>query len=734
MGREDSLYASYKSGTMPDNLKSIYERGINTGSVALPQGVRSLEDQPQQVDPGTDFSAQPVSQYLTRGQQSERIDPKISEAIRKFKSNEYTPEQSELFKRGVSSGQIQLPKSEERLFQEITVPFYKPPEEKPSIGEYVSDLVTGGDKRTAETDAMEDWYNMPEIDDISMEGFQNAVGLMATTPEESVKILKNNSPGIEIRQDKKGNYIFKSAKDGKEYAIKPGLQPSDAKRAILTGLSFAATAPAKGAKMIYAAASAMMTQAAIEGSQAAMGGDFDVEQIPIAGATEFAGRALSGAKGRVKGVLDKTPSPVQKVVKEAEKAGIVPLTSDVLPPKTFIGKNIQSIGEKVPFGSGIKKAAQQEQRVEAVKDVFRQFGADDVANASDEVMKDVLKKHGADVRKYAGMKNEVIERMADTTVIVPVKNTNKAIKEGIEELSKRRTKEAQKAIDVLTEYGDAFQNSNLGNIEELRKELGSKLASQDMATVRNTAEKQLNKIYKAVNEDMGNFIKENGERRDFTKWKVANKKLSLGMKEMKGTALKSILKSGEFKPEVIDKLLFSKNRSEIKLLYKSLTPKGKNHAKIAVMQRAAKMSGGLEELSTAKFLTSIKKLENQTGIIFNNEDKKVLSALTKALKLTRGSETANFMPPTGVQIMPIATASILTSMLGGPVAGIGGTVGVGLAARYYESRTVRNILLQLSKAKPGKEQLIIKRLTTAVQAVRQQYKDEILNKQKTEDN
>jgi hypothetical protein len=110
------------------------------------------------------------------------------------------------------------------------------------------------------------------------------------------------------------------------------------------------------------------------------------------------------------------------------------MTSDVVPPRTFASKWLQTIGERIPgAGTGGVRRAQQTERIEAVRNVLREFGADDAARAADDVMKDLATKRGADLAKYTGLKTEVIERLGETG-IVPMTKTVQAIDEQIAKL------------------------------------------------------------------------------------------------------------------------------------------------------------------------------------------------------------------------------------------------------------------------------------------------------------
>ena len=147
------------------------------------------------------------------------------------------------------------------------------------IVEGAIESVTGSDRSTPEVEAAADWTTMPELNELSIAGARTGIGTMFTSPEESVAIIKANYPGVEVRQDSKGNYILRS-QDGKDYGIKPGFRWSDVPRAVGGILAF--TPAGRAATFTGAALKSGATQAAIEGTEFAAGGEFNAQPILMA--------------------------------------------------------------------------------------------------------------------------------------------------------------------------------------------------------------------------------------------------------------------------------------------------------------------------------------------------------------------------------------------------------------------------------------------------------------------
>ena len=156
--------------------------------------------------------------------------------------------------------------------------------------EGLAEQVTGRARATPETQALPEWVNMPEMNQMSVTGFKTALGTLLSGPKETVQVLQANFPGVQVRQDAKGNYLLKSSVDQKEYAITPGFTVGDIPRA-LAGIA-AFTPAGRAATIPGAIVAGGATQAAIEASQAATGGKFDTGEVVTAAVTGPAGQIL----------------------------------------------------------------------------------------------------------------------------------------------------------------------------------------------------------------------------------------------------------------------------------------------------------------------------------------------------------------------------------------------------------------------------------------------------------
>lgn len=253
-------------------------------------------------------------------------------------------------------------------------------QEDPGLLARIADAVTGNSRKTPEIQALPDWRtNMPEFSLAQgLPALKTSLGTMATGPEETAKIIKSNFPDVQVRQDEKGNFIFKSGIDQKEYALKPGLSMSDVPRGIAQMLMFMPAA--RATSILGAGIAAGATQAAVEGSQAAAGGEFNPSEIGLAAgmgsAGEIAGRILGAAVPGVKRVLsgksfipEEIAATVPVISKEAADADLEALVNKAASENLSANKYKRLLAERAKVDPAAYAAA-HDLGVELPPDVF----------------------------------------------------------------------------------------------------------------------------------------------------------------------------------------------------------------------------------------------------------------------------------------------------------------------------------------------------------------------------
>jgi hypothetical protein len=240
--------------------------------------------------------------------------------------------------------------------------------------ESISESITGRQRATPETQALPEWVNMPELNQLSVAGFKTALGTLMSDPKETVQVLQANFPGVQVRQDAKGNYLLRSSVDQQEYAITPGLTFGDIPR---IGSALAAFTPAGRAATIPGAIiKSAGTQAIIEASQVATGGEFNKGEVLTAAVTGPTGQILQrfvppvvqAVKGGVQRMTGpgRTPTPAAP----APSASMGTAMAPEVPPTTPVAAEIPVVAPAAPavapvvveiteeeIGSLVKKAS-----------------------------------------------------------------------------------------------------------------------------------------------------------------------------------------------------------------------------------------------------------------------------------------------------------------------------------------------------------------------------------------
>jgi hypothetical protein len=200
--------------------------------------------------------------------------------------------------------------------------------QQPGFFASVAESITGRARATPETQTLPEWTGMPELNQLSVASLKSALGTLVTNPQETVQILQANFPGLQARQDAKGNFILRSSVDQQEYAIPPGFSVGDIPRAIGGLLAF--TPAGRATTIPGAVAAGAATQTAIEATQAGTGGRFDTSDVALAGAGGGAGQvvqrtvqaAIPPVKQAVQRVTGRAPAPAAPVAAAPVRAPV----------------------------------------------------------------------------------------------------------------------------------------------------------------------------------------------------------------------------------------------------------------------------------------------------------------------------------------------------------------------------------------------------------------------------
>lgn len=248
-----NVYKAYSAGQMSPQDEQQFESDVAAGRIMLPRGATLKIDGQDISKPKTGSGAVTLPDAVVQAYTSGRMP--VEDRIQ--------------LEQDVRSGAVKMPDGVEVHDTKA-----------PGFLARMQESITGAQRRTEQSDALPDWATMPELNSFSMAGFKTGLGTLLSNPKETVQIIKANFPGVQVSQDDHGNYLLTSSIDGKQYAIKPGFQVSDIPRA--AGAVAAFTPAGRAATLPGMALGAGATQAAIEASQAATGGEFNPGEVATA--------------------------------------------------------------------------------------------------------------------------------------------------------------------------------------------------------------------------------------------------------------------------------------------------------------------------------------------------------------------------------------------------------------------------------------------------------------------
>ncbi|EIB5593003.1 lytic transglycosylase domain-containing protein [Salmonella enterica subsp. enterica serovar Kentucky] len=415
--------------------------------------------------------------------------------------------------------------------------------------------------------------------------------------------------------------------------------------------------------------------------------------VALGGAINQLGRAAGAAYRGIRGTI--APEAQQAI--EFANAADVPLhTTDVLQPNSRVGRMAQTTAENIPFaGTSTMRANQQEARSQLVDEFASRFGEYDPS-----IVVGSLKAKTSGIKRAAGNRLEQVQNAMAGVNIQPSKAIQQIDTE-IASLQKLGKVADNDTISKLQAYRDELtRNAGANGPMSMDLQQLSGLRSQFRQDVKgertvlpNRSDAAIQRIYNAMTGDIDSAIGQNLGNDTLRRYKQANAIYADEANKLQNTRLKNVIMKGDLTPEVVNNMLFSKNKSEIQNLYRSVGQVGRAQMRNGIIGKAMEKSGG----SPDQFLRQVNLMSNQTGIAFKGRDAAYLKGLKNYLESTKRAGQAGVTTPTGQQTIPFILG--IGSATNPALVGVGG--GYGLLARMYESEPARNAMLRLANTPRG---------------------------------
>ncbi|EBO4934728.1 lytic transglycosylase domain-containing protein [Salmonella enterica] len=415
--------------------------------------------------------------------------------------------------------------------------------------------------------------------------------------------------------------------------------------------------------------------------------------VALGGAINQLGRAAGAVYRGIRGTI---APEAQQAIQFANAADVPLHTTDVLQPNSRVGRMAQTTAENIPFsGTSTMRANQQEARSQLVDEFASRFGEYDPS-----IVVGSLKAKTSGIKRAAGNRLEQVQNAMAGVNIQPSKAIQQIDTE-IASLQKLGKVADNDTISKLQAYRDELtRNAGANGPMAMDLQQLSGLRSQFRQDVKgertvlpNRSDAAIQRIYNAMTGDIDSAIGQNLGNDTLRRYKQANAIYADEANKLQNTRLKNVIMKGDLTPEVVNNMLFSKNKSEIQNLYRSVGQVGRAQMRNGIIGKAMEKSGG----SPDQFLRQVNLMSNQTGIAFKGRDAAYLKGLKNYLESTKRAGQAGVTTPTGQQTIPFILG--IGSATNPALVGVGG--GYGLLARMYESEPARNAMLRLANTPRG---------------------------------
>lgn len=332
--------------------------------------------------------------------------------------------------------------------------------------------------------------------------------------------------------------------------------------------------------------------------------------VALGGAINKLGRAAGAAYRGIRGTI---APEAQQAIQFANAADVPLHTTDVLQPNSRVGRMAQTTAENIPFaGTSTMRANQQEARSQLVDEFASRFGEYDPS-----IVVGSLKAKTSGIKRAAGNRLEQVQNAMAGVNIQPSKAIQQIDTE-IASLQKLGKVADNDTISKLQAYRDELtRNAGASGPVAMDLQQLSGLRSQFRQDVKgertvlpNRSDAAIQRIYNAMTSDIDSAIGQNLGNDTLRRYKQANAIYADEANKLQNTRLKNVIMKGDLTPEVVNNMLFSKNKSEVQNLYRSVGQVGRAQMRNGIIGKAMEKSGG----SPDQFLRQVNLMSNQTGI------------------------------------------------------------------------------------------------------------------------
>lgn len=414
------------------------------------------------------------------------------------------------------------------------------------------------------------------------------------------------------------------------------------------------------------------------------------------GALTEAGQAL--ARKLINAKAGKFSSQnIDELVKLGEQHGVRVFADDV--SDNILLKKMSVTAENIPVVGTVsgRKAQNIEQRIAARKMGERLAGGvDDFGEAIQGQLSRQLER----VSKKSKALYDEAAKPLDNFGVIPKTNFRSQIQKELQEEIEKGSRANSDLVKTLQSFLDA-PDGNFSRLREQRTDLGQEISlyyKGENVNIGATGVERLQRAKNALESDIDGFVRQTGNQDAIRKFDLANQFYQEKKLPFKNSKLAKFVKDDE--PEKIMAFLRGNanefgRKSRGELLYKNITPEGRQIVKAAFVNDAFEKANQGQAFSANKFALELEKAQKVTEVFFKGRDAKELDGLVRLMRATGRAGQIAENPPTGARlIIPGAIAGAATD-LGTTVTAVGG---FGLASKYLlTSAHGRNLLSGLNR-------------------------------------
>ncbi|OYF35064.1 DNA transfer protein [Escherichia coli] len=410
----------------------------------------------------------------------------------------------------------------------------------------------------------------------------------------------------------------------------------------------------------------------------------------LSAAAKGIGRGITAVRGEI--------SPAdQQLLKRAAAADVPVMTSDVVPPKTKLGNQLQGYSEGVIAGTGPMRAAQQDARTKLVNRFTEKYGDYDPSVVVDSLKSGVAREKSLAKSKLNNLSGRMVGKPVDTSGAI------RAIDGAVNELGKLKGVSDTQTISALNDYKNAIQEITNGDdafelLDKLRTQFRIDVKG-DRTVLPSMSQTMVDRVYNSLTNSLSKSIAKGLSPKDASAWRAGKADYAKMATHATQTRLKNVLNKGDLTPEAVNTIVYGQYGSDIARLYGKLDQKGKDMLRAAYISKIADKVGD----SPQKMMTELGKLQKQANgqvfkTLFGGKNGKEIEGMLSILDATKRASEANVVTKTGMTLAPLVRV-IGNLKTGGAL--LAGETGIGLMSRVYESPMARNALLRLANTKAG---------------------------------